>query len=110
MEKKSVKEIYLQVKEHLKANPNHTVNSTLKKFGLSPGSYYNYCSKDRKEVHPLKNKTKNKKDKVTALVPHTIEYVKPERMSPVHKSGRAMLVIGYPEDLAAIVNEFLKRG
>lgn len=105
MENKSVKvkDLYLQAKEHLKANPNATVNSALKKFGISCGSYYAYASKDRKGELSKKRGAKPKSTRVTSLVPHSIEYLEPvsPRLSP--KNDRAMLIVGSADVIAQIL-------
>ena len=107
MEKRSVKEIYLQVKEHLKANPDATVNSSIKKFGLSCGSYYAYARKDRKGELTRKkkpnNKLKSNVSKVTALVPHSIEYLEPVKSRLLPKNDRAMIIVGSADVIAQIL-------
>lgn len=107
MEKKSVKENYLLVKEHLKANPSATVISSLKKFGISCGSYYTYSRKDRKgELAAVKKKKKRtviKKTNVTALVPHSIEYLEPVRPRMSTKNDRVMVIVGSADVIAQIL-------
>lgn len=107
MEKKSVKETYLQVKDHLKANPEATVNSAIKKFGLSCGSYYAYARKDKKGELAKKKKPNNtiksKASKVTALVPHSIEYMEPVKTRLLSKNDRAMIIVGSVDVIAQIL-------